>query len=629
MSEVQLNGDVYYPSKEVLKFANAKCDKLYESASKDIESFWASEAKNLYWHKKWSSVLDDSEKPFYKWFVGARTNIAYNCLDTHCLTPRRNKLALIWEGENGDFRSFSYFALRRETCKFANILKSLGVKKGDRVTLYMGRIPELMIGMLACARIGAIHSVVYGGFSVEALHERLEDSQSKVLIVSDGAWQRGKIVELKKIADEALQRAATVESVLVVKRTGHQVNMESGRDMWYHELMNLPIANNSDCLEVVDAEHPLFLLYTSGTTGKPKAILHTHGGYMVGTYTTLKYVFDIHEEDRYWCAADPGWVTGHSYIVYGPLLNGATSFMYEGAPTFPYPHRWWQMIEKYGINILYTAPTAIRGLMRFGDAWPNRSDLSSLRLLGSVGEPINPEAWKWYYRVIGKEKCPVMDTWWQTETGMFMISPMPCTPLKPGSGTKPFPGIIADVVDEKGKPVKPNEEGYLVIKSPWPSMLRTIWNDPDRYVNQYWSKYPGMYMTGDSAKKDEDGYFWIIGRVDDVIKVSGYRLGTAEIESALVSHSAVAEAAAIGLPHEVKGNAIHCYVILRSGYTKSEKLIEELRQHVGHEVGPIAKPEQIEIVDSLPKTRSGKIMRRVLKSRALGQDPGNLSTLEE
>ncbi|MFO7525354.1 MAG: acetate--CoA ligase [Ignavibacteriaceae bacterium] len=629
MSEIQLQGEVFYPPKEVQKFANAKCDKIYESAARDVENFWAVEAKNLFWHKKWTQVLDDSDKPFFKWFVGAKTNIAYNCLDVHCKTARRNKLALIWEGENGDFRSFSYFALHRETCKFANILKSLGVKKGDRVTLYMGRVPELMIGMLACARIGAIHSVVYGGFSVESLHERLEDSQSKVLIVADGAWQRGKIVELKKIADEALQRAATVESVLVVKRTGHQVNMESGRDMWYHELMNLPIANNSDCLEVVDAEDPLFILYTSGTTGKPKAIVHTHGGYMVGTYATLKYVFDIHEEDRFWCAADPGWITGHSYIVYGPLLNGTTSFMYEGAPTYPYPHRWWQMIEKYGINILYTAPTAIRGLMRFGDAWPNRYDLSSLRLLGSVGEPINPEAWKWYYKVIGKEKCPIMDTWWQTETGMFMITPLPCTPLKPGSGSKPFPGIIADVVDENGVPVKPNEEGYLVIKSPWPSMLRTVWNDPERYVNQYWSKYPGMYMTGDSARKDEDGYFWIIGRVDDVIKVSGYRLGTAEIESALVSHPAVAEAAAIGLPHEVKGNAIHCFVILRSGYVKSDKLLEDLRLHVGHEVGPIAKPEQIEVVESLPKTRSGKIMRRVLKAKSLGLDPGNLSTLEE
>jgi len=629
MSDKKLSGDVYYPTKEIMDYANAKCTSLYDTAEKDPVGFWEAEANNLYWHKKWDKVLDDTNKPFYKWFTGAKTNISYNCLDVHTKTARRNKLALIWEGENGDFKAYSYFALHRDTCKFANVLKSLGVKKGDRVTLYMGRIPELMIGMLACARIGAIHSVVYGGFSVEALHERLEDSHSKVLIVSDGAYQRGKIIELKNIADEALQRAATVESVLVVKRTGHQINMEAGRDMWYHELMNLPIANNSESLEIVDAEDPLFLLYTSGTTGKPKAILHTHGGYMVGTYATLKYVFDIHEEDRYWCAADPGWITGHSYIVYGPLLNGATSFMYEGAPTYPYPHRWWQMIEKYGINILYTAPTAIRGLMRFGDNWSNRYNLSSLRLLGSVGEPINPEAWKWYHKVIGKERCPIMDTWWQTETGAFMITPMPCTPLKPGSGTKAFPGIVADVVDEEGNSVKPNEEGFLVIKTPWPSMLRNIWNDPDRYVSQYWSKYPGMYMTGDSARKDEDGYFWIIGRVDDVIKVSGYRLGTAEIESALVSHRAVAEAAAIGLPHEIKGNAIHCFVILRTGYEKSDKLIEELRQHVGHEVGPIAKPEQIEIVDSLPKTRSGKIMRRVLKAKALGLDPGNLSTLEE
>lgn len=629
MSDNGLSGDVYYPSKEVVKYANGKCDELYDFASRDLEGFWEKEAKNLKWFKKWDKVLDDSNKPFFKWFTGAKVNITHNCLDTHLSTPRKNKLALIWEGENGDFRSFSFFALHRETVKFANILKSLGVKKGDRVTIYMGRIPELAIAMLACARIGAIHSVVYGGFSVEALHERIEDSQSKVLIVADGSYQRGKIVQLKQIADEALKRAATVESVVVVKRTGHEVNMEPGRDLWYHELANLPIANNPLDCEKMDSEDPLFILYTSGTTGKPKAILHTHGGYMVGTYTTLKYVFDIHDEDRYWCAADPGWITGHSYIVYGPLLNGATSFMYEGAPTHPYPNRWWQMIEKYGISIIYTAPTAIRGLMRFGDAWPNRHNLSSLRLLGSVGEPINPEAWKWYHRVIGKEKCPIMDTWWQTETGMFMITPMPCTPLKPGSGTKPFPGIVADVVNEEGKPLGPNEEGFLVIKTPWPSMVRTIYGDDERYVNQYWSKYKDMYLTGDSAKKDEDGYFWVIGRVDDVIKVSGYRLGTAEIESALVSHPAVAEAAAIGLPHELKGNAIHVYVILRSGFEKEDKLLEELRQHVGHEVGPIAKPEKITFVDSLPKTRSGKIMRRVLKAQALGLDPGNLSTLEQ
>ena len=629
MPEQKLSGDVYYPTEKVVKYANANCDDLYKFASDDLEGFWAKEAKNLKWFKKWSKVLDDSKKPFFKWFINGKTNICYNCLDVHLTSARKNKLALIWEGEDGSFRSFSYFALHREVNKFANVLKSLGVKKSDRVTIYMGRVPELEIAMLACARIGAIHSVVYGGFSVEALHERIDDSESKVLITCDGSFQRGKIVELKKISDEAVQRAATIESVVVVKRTGHEINMEPGRDMWYHDLMALPIAHDSDNVETMDAEDPLFLLYTSGTTGKPKAILHVHGGYMVGTYTSLKYVFDIHEEDRWWCAADPGWITGHSYIVYGPLLNGATSFMYEGAPTYPYPSRWWQMIEKYGINVLYTAPTAIRGLMRFGEAWPNRHNLSSLRLLGSVGEPINPEAWKWYYKVIGKEKCPIMDTWWQTETGMFMITPMPCTPLKPGSGTKPFPGLEMDILDEEGKPVKTGEEGFLVIKKPWPSILRTIWNDPDRYVQQYWSKYEGMYLTGDSAKRDADGYYWVIGRVDDVIKVSGYRLGTAEIESALVSHPAVAEAAAIGLPHEVKGNAIHAYVILKAGQAKSDSLVTELRNHVGHEMGPIAKPEHIEIVDSLPKTRSGKIMRRVLKAKALGVDPGNISTLAD
>ncbi len=623
-------GEVYNPSQEVINNANIKnWDELNEKAKKDYPGFWSSIAEELHWFKKWDKVIDDANKPFYKWFTGARTNIVYNCLDTNVKTFRRNKLALIWEGENGESKTFSYFALHRETCKFANILKSLGVNRGDRVTIYMGRTPEIVMAMLACARIGAVHSVVYGGFSVESLAERIEDSNSKVLIVSDGAYQRGKVIPLKQIADEALQRCGTVEHVLVVKRTGQQVNMEQGRDMWLHELMSLPIATMNCALEVMDAEDPLFILYTSGTTGKPKAILHTHGGYMVGTYASLKYVFDIHEEDRYWCAADPGWITGHSYIVYGPLLNGTTSFLYEGAPNFPYPNRWWSMIERYGINILYTAPTAIRGLMRFGESWVNRHDLSSLRLLGSVGEPINPEAWKWYYRVVGKEKCPIMDTWWQTETGMFMITPMPCVPLKPGSGTRPFPGIEMDILDEDGKPVKPNDEGFLVIKTPWPAMVRTVYNDPDRYINQYWSKYPGVYLTGDSARKDEDGYYWIIGRVDDVIKVSGYRLGTAEIESALVSHYSVAEAAAIGIPHEVKGNAIYTYVILKSGVQKSQTLIEELRQHVSHEVGPIAKPEHIEIVDSLPKTRSGKIMRRVLKARALGQDPGNISTLEE
>lgn len=630
MSNKNLSGEVYYPAEEVIDNATIKdWDQLNKKANEDYPGFWEERAKELHWFSPWEKVLDDSQKPFYKWFTGAKTNISYNCLDIHVKTYRRNKLALVWEGEKGDSETMSYYRLHQETCRFANILKSMGVVKGDRVTIYMGRIPEIVIAMLACARIGAIHSVVYGGFSVESLHERIEDSQSKVLIVADGAYQRGKIVPLKDIADEALQRAGGIEHVIVVKRTGQPVNMEFGRDMWYHELKHLPIATNDCALEIMDSEDPLFILYTSGTTGKPKAILHSHGGYQVGVHTSFKYVFDIKEEDRYWCAADPGWITGHSYIVYGPLLNGATSFMYEGAPNFPYPNRYWQMIEKYGINILYTSPTAIRGLMRFGDAWVNRHNLSSLRLLGSVGEPINPEAWKWYYKTVGKEKCPIMDTWWQTETGMFMITPMPSVPLKPGSGTKPFPGLQFDILNEAGESVKPDEEGFLVIKNPWPSMIRTLYGDSERYVQQYWSKYPGCYLTGDSARRDKDGYYWIIGRVDDVIKVSGYRLGTAEIESALVSHRSVAEAAAIGLPHEIKGNAIYCYVILKSGFTASNELLEELRQHVGHEVGPIAKPEQIKFVDSLPKTRSGKIMRRVLKAQELGLDPGNLSTLEE
>jgi len=625
-----LSGEVYYPSPEVIAQANIQdYEAQVRRAQEDLEGFWAERAEELEWYRKWDKVLDESQKPFYKWFVGAKTNIVHNALDRHVKTWRRNKLALIWEGENGDLRSFSYHALHREVCRCANVLRSMGIGKGDRVTIYMGRIPEIWIAMLACAKIGAIHSVVYGGFSVDALQGRIEDSQSRLVITADGGWMNGKIVELKKTVDEALRHCPSVEHVIVVQRTGHGVNMEPERDHWYHHLMSLPIANGASPTEVMDAEDPLYILYTSGTTGKPKAVLHTHGGYMVGIYTTLKWVFDLKEEDRWWCAADPGWVTGHSYIVYGPLLAGATSFMYEGAPTYPYPNRWWQMVEKYGITILYTAPTAIRGLIRFGEAWPSRHDLSSLRLLGTVGEPINPEAWRWYYRVIGKERCPIMDTWWQTETGTFMITPLPVVPLKPGSATLPFPGVEADILDEQGNPVGPNEEGYLVLKRPWPAMLRTIYGDPERYVKQYWSKYPGLYLTGDSAKRDEDGYYWIIGRVDDVIKVSGYRLGTAEIESALVSHPAVAEAAAIGLPHEIKGTAIHAFVILRAGYSASQELADELREHVGKHMGPIAKPEAINFVDKLPKTRSGKIMRRVLKARALGLPEGDISTLEE
>ncbi|GIV95630.1 MAG: acetyl-coenzyme A synthetase [Herpetosiphonaceae bacterium] len=629
----------YYPPNDLVETSNIMAyvrekgfdsyDELYEWSIKNPQEFWADMARRLVdWYQPWDTILDESNAPFYKWFVGGKINIAYNALDRHVKTWRKNKVALIWESEQGETKTFTYYQLWQQVNRWANVLKAMGVKRGDRVTIYLPRIPELPIAMLACAKVGAMHSVVYGGFSVEALHSRIQDAQSRLVITADGGWMNGKVVELKKITDEAIRTSPVVETVLVVRRTGHEVTMQPGRDVWMHDLLALPIASPKFETEVMDAEDPLYMLYTSGTTGAPKGLVHTQGGYQVGIATTLHFVFDIKEDDVYWCAADPGWVTGHSYIVYGPLILGATQVMYEGAPSYPYPNRWWSIVEKYGVTVLYTAPTAIRGLMRFGEAWPNRHDLSSLRLLGSVGEPINPEAWRWYYRVIGKGRCPIMDTWWQTETGMFMITPNPTTPLKPGSGTKPFLGIEADVLNEEGQPAGPDEDGLLVIKRPWPAMLRTIYGDPERYVRQYWSRFPGLYTAGDAARKDEDGYFWVIGRIDDVIKVSGYRLGTAEVESALVSHPAVAEAAAIGLPHEVKGNAIHTFVILRQGYEASEELAEELRQHVGKVLGPIARPEAINFVASLPKTRSGKIMRRVLKARALGLPEGDLSTLE-
>jgi acetyl-CoA synthetase len=624
--------DWYYPPEEIVKNALVPdYESVYRHAMQDTEAFWAERAATLEWYQPWEKVLDSSGAPFFKWFVGGKTNIAMNALDRHVKTWRKNKLALIWEGEPGDKKTFSYWRLWQETNKFANVLRGMGVKKGDRVTIYMGRIPELMIAMLACAKIGAIHSVVYGGFSEQALADRIEDAQSRVLVTCDGAWLRGDIVRLKDVVDEAVRRSPVVETVIVVKRTEHDIHMEHGRDYWYHDLMALPIASTTCETEVMDAEDPLFILYTSGTTGKPKGVLHTHGGYSVYTSTTLQWVFDIKDDDRWWCAADPGWITGHSYIVYGPLILGATSFMYEGAPTYPYPNRWWKQVEEYGITILYTAPTAIRGLMRFGDAWPTRHNLSSLRLLGSVGEPINPEAWRWYYKVVGKERCPIMDTWWQTETGGFMITPLPSVPLKPGSATRPFPGIEVDVVDEEGNSCGPNEDGKLVIKRPWPGMLRTVYGDPDRYVKQYWTEYAkqGWYLAGDSARKDEDGYIWVIGRIDDVIKVSGYRLGTAEVESGLVSHAKVAEAAVIGVPDELRGSVIYAYCILVAGEQGSDALVEELKNHIRHEVGPIAVPTKIEFVDKLPKTRSGKIMRRVLKARAMGMPEGDLSTLEE
>lgn len=628
----QSDEQLFNPSQQVIDYANVKeYDNNYADSIANPLDFWEKQAETLEWTTKWDKVLDDSNPPFFKWFTGGKTNIILNAIDRHLKTANRNKLAIIWEGEPGDLRSFSYHALNREVCEFANILKAMGVKKGDIVTIYLPQIPEQLFAMLACAKIGAAHSVVYGGFSHEALADRINDANSRVVVTADGGFRRGKASNLKEIVNKALEHTPTVEVCITVKRTGIDVFMENDRDYWFHDLKSLPIAAAQCETEIMDAEDMLFILYTSGSTGKPKGLVHTHGGYSVYTATTHKMAFDIKPEDRWWCAADPGWITGHSYIVYSPLINGATIFLYEGAPNHPYPNRWWKMIEKYGINILYTSPTAIRGLMRYGESWPNRHDLSSLRLLGSVGEPINPEAWKWYYKVIGKEKCPIIDTWWQTETGGFIICPIPALPLKPGSATKPFFGIEVDVVTDTGEKTPVGEEGNLVIKTPWPGMARTVYEEPERFKELYWKKYEqqGWYHPGDAARIDEDGYYWIIGRTDDVIKVSGYRLGSAEIESALMTHPAIAESAAIGLPHALKGYAIHCYVVLRKGYEPSPGLEKELREHVGEMMGAIARPEEVAFIDVLPKTRSGKIMRRVLKAQALGQDIGDLSTLEE
>ena len=623
---------VFEPPKDFSAKAHIKSlqdyETLYQQALDDPEGFWASMAKELDWFKPWEKVLEWNP-PFAKWFVGGRTNIAHNCLDRHLTTARKNKAAIIWEGEPGDERILTYQALHREVCKFANVLKQIGVNTGDRVAIYMPMVPELPIAMLACARIGATHSVVFGGFSAEALRDRINDAQAKVVVTADGGYRRGGEIPLKKAVDDAIQQTPSIEHVIVYRRTGSQVHMEPGRDHWWHELM----ANASEeCpAEALDAEHPLYILYTSGTTGRPKGIVHTTGGYMLGTYLTAKYVFDLKEEDTYWCTADIGWVTGHSYIVYGPLANGATSLMYEGAPNWPEWDRFWRLVDKYQVNVFYTAPTAIRAFVRAGEQWPRKHKLTSLRLLGTVGEPINPEAWMWYHRVIGKERCPIVDTWWQTETGMIMITPLPgATPTKPGSATRPFPGIVADVVSRDGQSVPANAGGFLVIKRPWPSMLRTIYGDPERYTRQYWSEIPGMYFTGDGARRDEQGYFWIMGRVDDVVNVSGHRLGTMEVESALVSHPLVAEAAVVGRPDEIKGQAIAAFVTLEAGRTANDDLKQELRQHVAKEIGAFARPDDIRFTDALPKTRSGKIMRRLLREIASGDEVrGDVTTLED
>jgi len=623
---------LFHPPKDFSAKAHIKSfqdyEQLYQKAEADPEGFWALMAKDLHWFSPWQKVLEWNP-PFAQWYVGGRTNMAYNCLDRHLTTARKNKAALIWEGEPGDERILTYQALHREVCRFANVLKNIGVKTGDRVAIYMPMVPELPIAMLACARIGATHSVVFGGFSADALRDRVNDAQAKLVVTADGGYRRGAEVQLKKAVDEAVQQTPSVENVIVYRRTGSSVHMEPGRDHWWHELM--ATAADECPAEALDAEHPLYILYTSGTTGRPKGIVHTTGGYMVGTYLTTKWVFDLKEEDTYWCTADIGWVTGHSYIVYGPLANGATSVMYEGAPNWPEWDRFWRIVDKYQVNVFYTAPTAIRAFIRAGEQWPRKHKLTSLRLLGTVGEPINPEAWMWYHRVIGKERCPIVDTWWQTETGMIMITPLPgATPTKPGSATRPFPGIIADVVSRDGQSVPANAGGYLVIKRPWPAMLRTIYGDPERYTRQYWSEIPGVYFTGDGARRDENGYFWIMGRVDDVVNVSGHRLGTMEVESALVSHPLVAEAAVVGRPDEIKGQAIAAFVTLEAGRTPSEDLKQELRQHVAKEIGAFARPDDIRFTDALPKTRSGKIMRRLLREIASGDEVrGDVTTLED
>ncbi len=633
ISSFQKENRLFKPSPAFSKAAHvpslAAYKKIHAAALKNPEKFWAAKAKELlHWFKPWKKALVWKE-PFAQWFVGGKLNASYNCVDRHLAGWRRNKAAIIWEGEPGEERVLTYQDLHREVCKFSNVLKNLGLKKGDRATLYMPLVPELAVAMLACARIGVTHSVIFGGFSAQAIKDRVNDQGASVVVTADGGYRRGQVIALKANVDEALPGCPTVKSVVVLQRTKTTVTMQDERDFWWHELM---AKADAVCpAEPLDSEHPLYILYTSGSTGKPKGVLHTTGGYMLGAALTTKWIFDLKDEDVYWCTADIGWVTGHSYVVYGPLANGATVLMYEGAPNWPEPDRFWRLIEKYKVTVFYTAPTAIRAFIKWGDQWPKKRDLSSLRLLGSVGEPINPEAWMWYHEMIGRKKCPIVDTWWQTETGAIMISPLPgATPTKPGSATLPFPGIDAAVVTKEGKEVPHGSGGYLVIRKPWPSMMRTIFGDDARYQKQYWSDVPHVYFAGDGARRDKDGYFWVMGRIDDVIKVSGHRLGTAEIESALVSHDTVAEAAVVGRPDDITGEAVVAFVTLESGRTPTPELKEALRAHVAKEIGSLARPAEIRFSDTLPKTRSGKIMRRLLRDIAAGRETtGDTTTLED
>lgn len=601
-------------------------ESLYKQSLEDPESFWQNIASELSWFKTWNKVLD-WKYPYARWFVGGQTNIVYNALDRFMKTDTANKKALIWIGQDGQEKTFTYRQLNEEVCRFANGLRSLGVRKGDKVTIYLPRIPEQFIAMLACLKIGAVHSVVYSGFSADALKNRIEDAQAKILICADGYPYGKKFIESKKTVDEVVSLLPKVEKVIVVKHGVSPVEMISGRDIWWHELVNKQ--DNICSTEIMESTDPAFILYTSGTTGKPKGIIHAHGGYQVGIYLTLKWIFNIKPNDIFWCTADAGWITGHSYILYSPLINGITTFIYEGTPDFPDIEIWWRLIDKYKITKFYTAPTAIRALMKFGEDHLKKYDLSSLEILGSVGEPINPEAWLWFYKNIGREKCPIMDTWWQTETGMHMISPIPSAGLKPGSAFKPFFGVDADVVDDHGNKVPPNTQGYLIIRKPWPAMFLDVYNNPTRYKETYFEKIPNVYFAGDSAKIDEDGYYWIVGRNDDVIKVSGHRLGSAELESAFVAHQKVAEAAVIGKPDETKGESIKAFIILKHGVVGDDALKDELKMQVRKMIGPIATPDAIDFVEKLPKTRSGKIMRRVLKAQELGLPVGDVSTLED